>query len=311
MSKTANIRLKVLKAVAGRSHRYDRWRLLSQSFSLAVLAVVPLSGLAQVDFWGGNHYLLFERAPLRHALAGVITGIAAMYVVTFLSNVVAGRLFCGWGCPVAQVCRFGEALQSNRGKKSAAYAPGAAYSAAFVLSVLAWWVDPRMLIFGSQKSLLIGWGLFAIGVGGAYLHGRWWRWEFCKSACPIGVYYSFVKPAKYFGIHFHNAEQTCIECDACDKICPVDLLPRNLMAAVTDRRGVSLLEAPGFNHCIECGDCVRACERMIELKTPQVFPEGVPLRLGYFQGPQRVDPAGEADAKSQSQTSDTDIAATR
>jgi len=52
---------------------------------------LPLSALARVDFWQGEHRLLFEAAPLKHGLAGVIIGIAATYVVTFLNNVVAGR----------------------------------------------------------------------------------------------------------------------------------------------------------------------------------------------------------------------------
>ena len=57
------------------SHRYDPLRTLSQAISLAILLAVPLSGLAQVDAWRGNHRLLFEPAPLRHALGGVILTI--------------------------------------------------------------------------------------------------------------------------------------------------------------------------------------------------------------------------------------------
>ena len=286
------VRRKVLKAVGVRPHRYRTLRLLSQTFSLAVLAIVPLTGLARVDFWRGRHALLFEPASFKHGLAGVIIGIAAMYVVTFLSNLVAGRLFCGFGCPVAQVSRFGERIDTPGLKRPARLrwsALGAAYSAVFVLAVLAWWVDLRMLVLGDGRELAIGWALVAVGTAGAYLHGRYWRWSFCKNVCPIGLYYSFVAPASYFGIHFRNDERTCIECNACDHVCPVDLKPRELARPVDDRRGVSLLDAPGFNHCLECGDCVDACERMIQVRTPEVFPQGVPLRFGYFRGPQRVD----------------------
>lgn len=298
MAKHAQNRLKVLKMLALRPHRYRLLRFVSMSFSLAVLAGVPLTGLARVDLWGGEHYLLFEKAQLKPALAGVIIGIGAMYVVTFLSNVVAGRLFCGWGCPVGQVSRFGELVDTpgmKRGAKVKAHVIGALFSALFVVSVLAWWVDLRMLIEGSPRALAVGWGLVAFGVAGAYAHARWWRWEFCKSACPIGWYYSFVAPASYFGIHFRNQEKSCIECDACDNVCPVDLKPRELAEAVTDRRGISIADAPGFNHCLECGDCVDACERMIELRTPENFPHLVPLRMGYFSGPQRIDVEEKVD----------------
>lgn len=292
------MRLKVLKALRSRTHRYQSLRFAGQAFTLAVLVGVPLSGLARVDFWGGAHRLLFKPAAFKPALAGVLVGIAAMYVVTFLSNVLAGRLFCGWGCPVGQVSRFGELVDKpgmKRPEKRKIQVYGAIYSAVFVVSILAWWVDLRMLIFASPLALAIGWGLIAVGAAGAYVHGRYWRWEFCKSVCPIGVYYSFMAPASYFGIHFRNQDSTCIACDACDNVCPVNLLPRELANPVTDRRGVSVPDAPGFNHCLECGDCIDACEFMIQRRTPENFPAGVPLRMGYFDGPQSSEQNKQAN----------------
>jgi len=282
-------RLKVLKMLRSGQHRYNAFRTFSQGVSIAILLAVPLSGLAQVDFWRGEHWLLFEPAPLKHGLAGVLLGIAAMYVVTFLSNVVAGRMFCGWGCPVGQVSRLGEAAATPGFKwrrKLIANAKGAAFSAAFVLAMLAWWVDLRMLWRGTPAELAVGWGLVAFGVAGAYLHARFWRWDFCKKVCPIGLYYSFVSPARWYGVYFRNEQKSCIECDACDNVCPVDLAPRDLMAPIDSPGGFAIYDAPGRNHCLECGDCVRACERMIELRG-----EGpVPLLLGYHRGPQRIEP---------------------
>lgn len=286
--------MKVLRLLRAAGHRYDLWRVLSQGFTLGVLAVVPLSGLARVDVWGGRHRLLGEAVPWKHALGGVIVGIAAMYVVTFLSNLVAGRLFCGWGCPVGQVSRFGEAVETpgiSRWQRVGKHLAGAAYSAAFVLSVMAWWVDLRVLASWSTAAAW-AWGAVAVGVVGAYAHGRWWRWAFCKQACPIGLYYTFVAASKHYGVHFRNEQDTCIECDACDHVCPVDLLPRELMTPIPARGGVSVHDAPGRNHCLECGDCIRACEKMIELRGQPP----VPLRLGYYRGPQRVAGGDGADA---------------
>ena len=288
MARAKNLRLKILRALRTSAHRYDRLRALGMGVSLGLLFGVPLSGLARVDLWGGNHALLFEPAPFRHGLAGVLVGIGAMYVVTFLVNVVGGRLFCGWGCPVGQVSRFGETLDTpgleSRARLQKA-AAGGLFSLALVASVLAWWVDLRVLWQGSPRALLAAWGVLSAGTFLAWAHGRWWRWEFCKSACPIGLYYSFVSPAKRFGIHFRNQQSSCIECDACDNVCPVDLAPRDLMAPAGERPGLAVVDAPGRNHCLECGDCVRACEWMVLRKG-----EGpVPLLLGFFSGPQRID----------------------
>ncbi|MDX1682448.1 MAG: 4Fe-4S binding protein [Phycisphaeraceae bacterium] len=295
MPSSPDIRLKVLRPLRLKSHRYDWLRAAGMTVSIATLAVVPLLGIARVDLYGGEHWLMGEPAPLKHALGGVILGIAAMYVVTFLANLAAGRLFCGWGCPVGQVSRFGEATAAPGQKLPAkiwAHLKGAAFSAALVISVMAWWTDLSVLVAGDPTALAIGWSTLAIGVGGAFAHGRWWRWEFCKQACPIGLYYSFVAPAQWYGIQFDNRADTCIDCDACDHVCPVDLRPRELHEPIPARGGVSIHDAPGRNHCLECGDCVRACEWMIEKRGHQP----VPLKLGIHNGEVHLEPESPAEA---------------
>lgn len=290
-------RLKILKALRRVGHRYDLRRALGMTVSLGILFAVPLSGLARVDLWGGQHALAFKNVPFKHGLAGVIFGIAAMYVVTFLVNVIGGRLFCGWGCPVGQVSRFGEKVSTPGLKgwtKRRAQLEGGLFSLALVLSIMAWWVDLRVLWAGRGTALAVSWSVLGVSVALAYAHGRFWRWHFCMSTCPIGLYYSFVSPAKHFGVYFRNDEASCIECNACDNVCPVELEPRDLMAPSGERPGLSIADAPWRNHCLECGDCVRACEWMIEKKG-----EGkVPLLIGFFDGPQRVMPEDVEDSGS-------------
>ncbi len=302
MANPNGIRLKLLRALRRVRHRYDARRTLGMTVSLGILIAVPISGLARVDLWAGRHALLFQTVPFKHGLAGVIIGIGAMYVATFLVNLFGGRLFCGWGCPVGQVSRFGEAVDTlglRRSQRLMAAGRGALFSGALVLSVMAWWVDLRVLWQGSGTPLMIAWGVFFVSVALTYAHGRWWRWEFCKSVCPIGLYYSFVSPARYFGIHFRNQENTCIECDACDNVCPVDLAPRDLMAPSGPRPGLSIADAPGRNHCLECGDCVRACEFMIERRGNAP----VPLLLGFFSGPQRIEASNSPETGNSSEAS--------
>ncbi len=248
--------------------------------SLTVLVAVPLSGLARVDLWGGQHFLLGVPATFKQGLAGVIVGIGAMYVITFLVNGVGGRLFCGWGCPIGQLSRWGEAVEDAGpapAERWRAVGGGALFSLVLVLAVLAWWVDLRVFWQGSTQALVITWGLLLLSVAAAFAHGRVWRWKFCQSVCPIGLYYSLVSPARWFGIGFHNQNKTCIECNACDHVCPVALRPRALQEPAGPRPGLGLEDAPGRNHCLECGDCVRACEWMIRQRG--LGP--VPLQLGF------------------------------
>lgn len=299
--KIAKRRLKLLRAVrttslrdpaaASLRHRYDAWRVAGMTVSLGILLAVPLSGLARVDVWRGEHRALFRETELAPALAGVIIGIAAMYVVTFLANVLAGRMFCGWGCPVGQISRLGERIdtpKATRTEQILRSIAGGAFGATFVLAMAAWWVDLRVLWLGEGRELAIAWSVVLAGFVGSYLHGRWWRWSFCTRVCPIGAYYTFMAPAKWYGISFPNTHDSCIECNACDHVCPVDLAPRELAAPIPSRGGLSIEGAPGRNHCLECGDCVRACEWMV---TPKSLP--VPLELGFHGTSARARPRAE------------------
>lgn len=292
-------RLKVLKAFrrkgpAAAGHRYNRWRTLGMTFSLAVLLVIPLSGMARVDLWGGDHRFWFRPAPLNVALAAVLAIFAAIYVVTFLSNVVAGRMFCGWGCPVGQLSRFGEAVDTPglaRRDRVSAQLRGALFSAALVLSSVVWWTDLRVFWSGATVGAAIAWGVAGALTLLAYLHGRVWRWSFCRKTCPIGLYYTFVSPADWYGVHFRNQQSTCIDCNLCDHVCPVQLKPRELTVPIPSPGGLSISDAPGRNHCLECGDCVRACEWIIAFKGRPP----VPLKLGFHSGPKVVDVNDLAD----------------
>ena len=267
-------RLKALKAFRKRRphHRYNGWRTLGLSISWGILLGVPTVGLARVDLWRGNHLVLFEPAPFNVALAVVIGAFALIYGTTFLINLVAGRMLCGWGCPVGQLHRMTEERRAPWWRTLMALL----YAALLPLSVLLWWCDPRILIEGPTTARIAIWSGLLLLTLTAFAHGRWWSWNFCQQACPIGLYYSFVAPARWFGITFPRAEN-CIECNLCDHVCPVGLLPRSLPDPVPYRGGISIADAPGRNHCLECGDCVRACEWIVGQQTGKE----APLELGF------------------------------
>ena len=45
--------------------------------------------------------MLGRKANPLEGFVAIVVGIVAFYFVTFVLNAVVGRLFCGWGCPVA------------------------------------------------------------------------------------------------------------------------------------------------------------------------------------------------------------------
>jgi polyferredoxin len=274
-------RLKVLKAFRRRAphHRYNVWRAVGLSVSLGILLVIPLTGLVRLDLWRGEHRLLFAAAGWKPTLAVVIAIFAVIYAVTFLINLVAGRMLCGWGCPVGQLHRLSENSRTpgiSKGRRFLHRIAAAAYAALLPASVMVWWLDWRIVFEGSAAARLGVAATLAGGTALALVHGRWWGWNFCKQACPIGLYYSFVAPARWFGVTF-NRPDTCIECNLCDHVCPVDLPPRSLPDPIPYRGGLSIADAPARNHCLECGDCVRACEWIVHKTNGGI----APLELGF------------------------------
>lgn len=289
-------RMRILTAVATRGARYQILRVLVITLSLAILIAVPSMGLVRLDLWDGRHVLFGERVPFLIGLRGVVVGIAALWGTTFLTNVIVGRFFCGWGCPVGYVGRLGEDVSRTRHNNLKGrlrwlfqHAAGAGFVGTFIASMMLWWVDPAVLVEGSLQAKSIVIGIWLLLCFGGFLHAFVWRFGFCKTACPIGLYYKFVTSSTPIGITFNEDPSPCIECGACEKICPVDLDPKKLGTVPDDldhtevntMHGELVAEVPkgdmyGDAECLRCGDCIEACN-MIFKGRPGETP---PLRFG-------------------------------
>ena len=268
-------RMRVLTAVSKRGLAYFFRHTLVITISLAILVAVPLLGIVRLDLWQGNHLLLGKHVSLITGIKGFVIAMAIMYGGTFISNVIVGRFFCGWGCPVGYVSRLGETVDRNKSGWHwwLSHLFGAAFVGVFVGSIMLWWVDWRVMLDGSLTAKLVVGGIFVgLSVGGL-LHAFIWRFLFCTHACPIGIYYRYVTSSAPIGIVFSQIPSPCVECGACEKICPVDLDPKALGQAIETEDGD---ERYGDAECIRCGDCVAACTMIYKTRPG----ETAPLRFG-------------------------------
>lgn len=272
-------RVRVLAAVARKGGVYDLRRIVVITISQLVLLAVPLLGIVHLDLWGGNHVLLGERVSLFTGLKGIVVAIAALWGITFLTNTVVGRFFCGWGCPVGYVSRLGEEVEIKRKDRvrwALSHLAGAAFVGTFIGAILLWWVDPMVLIEGSWTARGVVLAVYVVLCVGGFLHAFKWRFGFCVNVCPIGLYYRYVTSRAPIGIQFLEDPSPCIECGACEKICPVDIDPKNLGQLLQPKGDAEAAPRYGDAECIRCGDCVEACRLVFRPRKGEV----PPLRFG-------------------------------
>jgi len=245
-------RFKYVRIVLSRAHRYRWYRGVSMSVSLLVLLVVV----------GGAHRALGRSVDLTHGLVAVGVAIAGFYVVTFLVNIPAGRMFCGFGCPVGQLSRFADTIDAfpkDAGRRRRGWLELLAFATVLALTCVLWWTSPGAFV--SWPAAATAWSALALLAGYTVVHARVWRWGFCRKLCPIGLYYSVVQTSPLVGIDFDPA-RTCTDCGGCAAICPVHLDPRRLEDPIASPGGLAFSGFPAANHCLHCGACVEACEHL-------------------------------------------------
>lgn len=279
-------RMKVLRASGKRWHRYRAYRLLTMLGTLGLLFLVPLIGLARFDLYGGEHRALFEQVSTFTGLIAVGTAIFAFYFLTFQVNLVAGRMFCGWGCPVGQLNRLADSVQSAKGPiRMLWWAALVSFALALGGALLLWWSAPAVLSVFPYNLLAVG---VVLGIAGtAIVFARSIGWNFCKKACPIGLYYSVVQQQRPLGILYDEAN--CLDEEACVKACPVHLDPRDMKALRYEIGGLAIDGLDSHAHCLRCGECVEACD----LVTAKVGP--VALSFGRPPAPIERAPLVNAD----------------
>lgn len=190
----------------------------------------------------------------------VAASSVALLVAAVLTALVFRRAFCGRICPLGYlqelVGGIGGKLFRRRPVMPKTLDRPARYLKYVVLAaiLLLTWNAGELLIRSydpwvaynhlTSAELLtenaIGLGVLVVALIGSLVYDRF----FCKYACPMGAFLGLISRFSIFKVR-RNAE-TCIDCKACDKACPVNVT-------------VSEVEIVSSPECIDCGECVAAC----------------------------------------------------
>ncbi len=205
----------------------------------------------------------------------------AMLAITAL----AGRVFCGWVCPLGTLQHLMSWLAGPSRRKAVEknrYRPWFATKYFVLVVLLAWavlganhvgWLDPLALLHRAFATGIRplwlgtwspgGWVSFAV-LGGILLASAWMPRFYCRSLCPAGALMGVV--ARLAPMRIHKTGDTCNECTLCLFACQGADEPLG-------RHRVS--------ECHVCLNCLGACNR-------ESLSYG-PLPAGTSQAPEAMD----------------------
>jgi len=172
-----------------------------------------------------------------------------MWFIIFLAGVLvslfAGRLFCGWVCPMNTIFRFIDfiygKLKINR-FNAPAILKNNTVRIAFLLLFIASMVFVKMT--GIHLNLLLYIILFSVLIT-LFINEEFWH----RYLCPFGTILSFT--SRKSGKSLKIDEENCISCGKCQKVCPslsISTLEN------TKRRNQA-------NECLLCFQCVDVCPK--------------------------------------------------
>jgi polyferredoxin len=254
---------------------YHRRRRAIQLLALALIIIVPLSGLFRIDANAGAMVVLGRQIWFADFFLVFGLWIFLATLMVFLYS-VAGTVFCGWVCPQNTVAEWANFMTrkflGKRAEVSLDGAPvrvtaskdralnwlvlalcftGAAmvmalvpmlyfYPARAVGSFIALRADPQL-----AGSLYWIYGVFVLIV---LLDITVLRHFWCRFICVYRVWQHSFKTRQTLHIAYDASRSAdCEGCNYCVTQCFIDLDPRS-----TDV----------FDSCINCGECVDACHRM-------------------------------------------------
>lgn len=210
-----------------------------------VAVAILAASLAVVGFlqWGFlDTTISLYRALFGAASGGIGLQQAAKVVLVLATALIAGRLFCGYACPLGAA----QELASRLGNRQARIDAGIAekvraifFFASLVLGVglaMALSIDPFRLV----APWLGAFGLLAlivVAAAGVFVYR-----PYCTLVCPFGFLMAL---ASRFSLLKLRINGSCVDCGACTRACPTGQA----------KKGSSMAE------CYLCGRCLKACRK--------------------------------------------------
>lgn len=199
-----------------------------------------------------------ENSQLEGAIFGLLTGVMQMGVIHYMiakifGPLLFGRMWCGWACWTVMV------LDLLPFKRPAGRLPGRWGWLRYLhfglsLGIVLLLVYAFGFRDGATGSIAVTWFIignllyYIVGITLAYALKD--NRAFCKYVCPVTVPLKITSRFSVIKIG-HGAGQ-CNDCDACEKLCPMDVLISDYIL-----NGERVLST----ECSLCQTCITVCAR--------------------------------------------------
>lgn len=237
---------------------------ISLNHSLSTYGIsIPLVGSASLHGicpFGGV-VSLYQLATVGSLVKKVHDASLVLMGIAFFLVILVGPAFCGWVCPLGTVEELIGRIGSRIFKKKYnTFIPASIdeYLRYFRYGVLVWVIyvtaSTMMLVFADYDpyyALFNFWTgevpltamvILAVTLIGSLFIER----PFCKYACPYGALLGLFNKVRIFTIR-RNAD-TCINCKACDRACPMNIQV-STAGAVRDHQCITCMKCTSETNC--------------------------------------------------------------
>ncbi len=252
--------------------RYHWKRKATQLFTLLLIILVPLLGLFRIDLASASFFIAGRQVEWSNFpfLIGLALVVATAPILTYMT---IGAVWCGWACPQnllsewannltfrflgkrADVSVDGEGMIVSASKNKAVnwMILGASLLSASMLlgffALMFFYTPQDMWTFAvspnRQANMLVMYlfATFLIFIDIAVV-----RYFFCDYACVYRMGHRMFKTGDALHVTYDASRSSdCTKCNYCATTCITGIQPTNIGQ---------------FDACIDCGECVDACNRL-------------------------------------------------
>ena len=259
--------------------QYHGIRRLSQIAALIALALIPVLGVFRIDLTTASLMLFDHPVTLRNfpVILGLALFFAAAPLVTYTT---IGAVWCGWLCPQNSVAEWANVLthrflghRANVDVESEGLivAPSknkvlnwtvlsaSLLGISLVLGVipLFYFVPPDeiwslLTLHADPQFAQFMHRLYFVSVVAVLVDAAVFRHFWCNFLCPYRYGQLLFRTKDALHVHYDAARSAdCTRCNYCTTMCVTGITPTNI--GPVDR-------------CIDCGECIDACNRLHERK---------------------------------------------